>query len=122
MRITSELFVAQLVRRLFADGTFASVLRKGADAAGAVFVVVRRRDGGIGLYGQAVQSLADEGGERRFMLETAGDDAALSTRFEREARFDPDFWVVEIETETPERYLDLAPDPDAGRQDPFFSR
>ena len=29
-------------------------------------------------------------------------------RFEREARFDPDFWVVELETDDVSRYLMLA--------------
>ncbi|WAP69778.1 DUF1491 family protein [Jiella pelagia] len=107
MRITSELFVAQLVRRLFADGSFAAVMRRGADAAGAIFVVARSRDGGITLFGPAVQSLAEDDGGRRFMAEQAADEAALDARFLREARFDPDFWVVEIETDAPESYIDV---------------
>ena len=107
MRITSEIFVAQLVRRLFAAGGFAAVMRRGADAAGAIFVVARSRDGGITLFGPAVQSLADDDGGRRFMAEQAADEAALDARFMREARFDPDFWVVEIETDAPESFIDV---------------
>ena len=107
MRITSELFVAQLVRRLFVDGGFAAVMRKGAEMAGAIFVVQRVRDGTLALYGPAVQSMADESGARAFMRETAVDEAALDARFAREARFDPDFWVVEVETDEIGRYLEI---------------
>ncbi|WP_294644793.1 DUF1491 family protein [uncultured Aureimonas sp.] len=105
MRLTSEMFAAYLVRRVFADGGFAAVMRRGADAAGAVFVVLRGRDGAIRLFGPAPQSMADEKGDRRFVAEAVTDEAALDARFAREARFDPDFWVVEIETERPDRYM-----------------
>ncbi|KHJ54917.1 DUF1491 family protein [Aureimonas sp. OT7] len=108
MRITADLFVAQLIRRVFADGGFAAVERRGAEAAGAIFVVVRHRDGSVQLYAPAVQALADEDGERRFMTEPQKDPEALAKRFEREARFDPDFWVVELETDDVSRYLMLA--------------
>ena len=107
MRITSEFFVAQLVRRLFHDGDFAAVVRKGAEAAGAIFVVARHRDGRVQLYGPAPQSLSEDIGTRQFIVEDAADDAALEKRFEREARFDPDFWVVEIETDDPSPYLEI---------------
>ncbi|MCW4113847.1 DUF1491 family protein [Aurantimonas sp. MSK8Z-1] len=106
-RLTSAFFVSQLTRRLFADGGFASVLRSGAEAAGAVYVVTRMRDGTIQLYGPASQTHVAEDGERRFMAEQVEDEAALGARMEREARFDPDYWLVEIETATPERYLDI---------------
>ncbi|MAU94404.1 MAG: hypothetical protein CMP81_00745 [Fulvimarina sp.] len=107
MRITSDLFVSQLSRRLFIAGAFAAVVRRGADAAGAVFVVARSRDGALRLFGPAVQSLSGESGARRFMEEAASDEAALDARFQREARFDPDFWVIEIETDTPEDFIDI---------------
>lgn len=110
MRITSELFVAQLVRRAFGAGGFAAVLRKGAEAAGAVFVVSRSRDGAVTLFGPAAQSFAADDGERRFMREAAADDAAVAARFEREARFDPDFWVVEIEDIAPHGVLSVVED------------
>ncbi len=110
MRLTSELFVAALVRRVFGDGGFAAVERRGAEAAGAIFVVARDRAGALQLFGPAPQAMAMERGERRFLRETASDEAGLAKRLASEARFDPDFWVVEIETETPETYLTLVED------------
>ena len=107
VRITSDLFVAQLSRRLFGAGEFAAVMRRGAEAAGAIFVVARSRGGGLRLFGPAVQTLSDETGARVFMEEAASDEAALDARFQKEARFDPDFWVIEIETETPETFIEI---------------
>ena len=107
MRVTSDFFVAQLLRRLFVAGGFAAVVRRGAEAAGAIFVVSRDREGAVRLYGPAPQSLGDDDGGRRFIAEPTIDDAAMEERFAREARFDPDFWVVEIETTNVGDYLDI---------------
>ncbi|KAA0971092.1 DUF1491 family protein [Aureimonas fodinaquatilis] len=107
MRITAELFVSQLVRRVFNDGGFAAIVRRGAEAAGAVFVIIRGQNGASALYGPAVQMMAADDGERRFMRENVDTDEAIERRMEREERFDPDFWLVELETGTPERYLTL---------------
>ena len=110
MRVTSDLFVSQLIRRIFSDGGFAAVERHGAEAAGAIFVLVRARDGGVTLFGPASQTHSAEDGGRRFMREAVNDADGLEKRFAREARFDPDFWVVEIETGDPDTYLDVVAD------------
>lgn len=110
MRVTSDLFVAQLVRRVFKDGGFAAVERRGAEAAGAIFVVVRRRGGATTLLEPAAQALAGTDAERRFAAAPVSGEPALATRLEREARFDPDFWVVEIETDAPDTYLQIVGD------------
>ncbi|BDA83674.1 hypothetical protein Sa4125_12160 [Aureimonas sp. SA4125] len=107
MRVTSALFVSQLVRRIFSDGGFAAVERQGAEAAGAIFVLVRARDGQVTLFGPASQTHSADDGGRRFMREAMQGADALERRLAREARFDPDFWVVEIETGAPENYLDI---------------
>ena len=100
MRITSDLFVSALVRRVFGGGGFAVVLRRGATEAGAVFIVTRDRFGGAALYGPAAQSAYDEGrpSDRRFtLIGEKLDEQALDARLAREQRFDSDIWVVEIE-------------------------
>ena len=35
MRVTSDLWVAALLRRIFSEGGFGAVLRRGGDSAGA---------------------------------------------------------------------------------------
>jgi hypothetical protein len=100
MRVTSDLWVSALVRRVFADGGFAAVMRRGAAEAGAIFILCRTRIGEVVLYGPAPQVDYDSArpDERLFaVLGPAGDMATVEARLEKEARFDPDIWVVEIE-------------------------
>lgn len=100
MRVTSDFFVSALMRRVFAEGGFAAVVRRGSTEAGAVFVLWRAQTGEVRLYGPAPQSGYDEARplERQFvMLAEAGAGENLDTRIEKEARFDSDLWLVEIE-------------------------
>ncbi len=103
MRVTSDLWVSALLRRVFAAGGFAAVVSRGATEAGAVFVLARGRLGEIALYGPAPQTSYDSAkpDDRFFGLLATGEDASVfDARLEKEKRFDPDIWVVEIETGT----------------------
>ena len=100
MRLTTDMWVSALLRRVFAAGGFAAIVKRGATEAGAVFVVARDRLGQLELYAPAPQTSYDTGrpDERHFTSIHAGEDAeALDARLEKETRFDPDIWVVEIE-------------------------
>lgn len=111
MRLTSSIWVAAHIRRCFAEGAMAAVLRHGADEAGAILVIVDRLDGTVDLYGPAPQSILAEGnpGDRLFQrLIEAGDREAINKRIDSERRFDPDLWVVEIEDREGRSFLDLA--------------
>lgn len=125
MRVTSELFASALVRQSFSDGRFAAVTRKGAAEAGAVFVVADRLDGTLDLFAPAPQSLvAETDGGRVFekVLDRAGREE-VEQKLAAEARMDPDFWVVEIETQTGDVGLSLAKDDDAvSEADAFFKQ
>lgn len=81
------------------EGIFGAVLRKGAEEAGAVHVIVNHLDGTCHLFGPAPGGSYDETGERRWVIEiappqTPADAMAL---LERRLRFDPDLWIVEVE-------------------------
>lgn len=99
MRVTSDLFVSALLRRVFSTGGYGAVVRRGAHDAGAIFVTSRTRTGETILYGPAAQ--ASYGGERpddRMFSELMhGEETDIGARLEKEQRFDPDVWVVEIE-------------------------
>lgn len=100
MRVTTELWVSAVVRRAFAAGGFAAVERRGAAEAGAIIVVRRDRFGQVKLYLPAPQTSYDEARPaERYFVEAVdiADDPAVALRIERETRFDPDLWVVELE-------------------------
>ena len=99
MRVTTDFWVAALVKRVFGGGGFAAVVKRGSSEAGAVFVIVRDRFGGAQLFGPAPQTSYDTAkpDERFFSRHQLEDEAALDARIEKEKRFDPDIWVVEIE-------------------------
>ncbi|MEM6461275.1 MAG: DUF1491 family protein [Pseudomonadota bacterium] len=112
MRLTSEIWIQSLMRRVFADGQFAAVLRQGSPDAGAIFIRVRQRDGSETLLAPAPQShFGDsETPERSFEPRNDLSDASeIDALLESEKRFDPDLWVVEIETEEPEHYVSVMP-------------
>ena len=99
MRVTTDFWVSALVKRVFSGGGFAAVAKRGATEAGAVFVIVRDRLGGAELFGPAPQTSYDTAkpDDRFFTRHALKDEAALDARLEKEKRFDPDIWVVEIE-------------------------
>jgi len=111
VRLKAGIFVAALTRRVFADGGMAAVERHGADDAGAIFIRIRHRDGSESLAAPAPQTAFDDDhpGTRLFELRKSRvTEFEITEALAREARFDSDIWVVEIETDSPETYLELA--------------
>ena len=102
MRVTTDLWVSSVLRRAFSAGGFAAVARRGAAEAGAVLLLRRDRLGTIALYAPAAQTSYD-GARPRERLFTpvldGADEEEVARRIERETRFDPDLWVVELEVD-----------------------
>ena len=99
MRVTSDLFVSALVRRVFSSGGYAVDEKRGNSEAGAIFVIARQRSGAAMLYGPASQASYDstKPEDRWFTSLVEGDGVSIDARLVREQRFDPDVWIVEIE-------------------------
>ena len=100
MRVTTDFWVSALLRGVFGAGGFAAVVKRGATEAGTVFVLSRGRLGEVSLFGPAPQTSYDSAkpDDRFFTLLGSGEDASvLDARLEREKKFDPDIWVVEVE-------------------------
>jgi hypothetical protein len=93
--LSTDIWVAALIRRAELGGGFAMVLKKGDARAGSVLLkVIDRRASSVRLYAEAVRG----DGERVWMQPHPGaDDAALDAYAERARRIDPDLWLVEIE-------------------------
>ena len=111
-RLRTDFWVAALRRRAEAAGAFISVARRGAEEAGAVFLLVDRRDGSFDLYGPAPQSVfSDRPTDRMFsLLAREISEEATRARMEREIRFDPDLWLVDIEDREGRAFVELVRD------------
>ncbi|MDQ0469713.1 DUF1491 family protein [Labrys wisconsinensis] len=109
-RLKSAFFVSAYIRRCAVEGAAAALRHRGAEEAGAVFVKVDRLDGTAALYGPAPQSLADPGGERRFVRLTPEGATPLEAEqiLQRQLRYDSDLWIVEAEDRQGRHFLDLA--------------
>lgn len=112
MRLTSDLWVKALVRRVFADGGFAAIEKSGSPEAGAIFIKVRDKGGDVTLLAPAPQSLFESAnpGDRLFEQRLAkGSEGEAAAVLVRETNFDPDLWVVEIETDHPGNFVEITP-------------
>jgi hypothetical protein len=111
MRLKSGIWVSAYVRRCAAEGAFAVVRRRGAEEAGAVFVKIDRLDGTSDLFGPAPQSAFDDAHpvDRAFVAclkqqPAANEDA--ESYLQKQLRFDPDLWIVEVEDRQGRNFLD----------------
>jgi hypothetical protein len=99
MSLKTGIWVQAFLRRCNGAGLYGAVVKKGAEEAGALFVIIDRRDGTYHLFCPAPGPAYDAAGDRRFIEElpypaASGDIQAL---LERRRRFDPDIWIVEVE-------------------------
>jgi hypothetical protein len=120
MRLKSEFWVKAYLRRAAAEAIAAHVVRHGDDDAGAIYIKVARLDGTAALFGPAPAGLIGRDGERRWSQHApAGTtEAAVDDMLARQKEFDPDIWIVEIESRQDDHLLhgwldrDGARDPD----------
>jgi hypothetical protein len=105
-RLTSDFFVSALLRTVSGRGDYATIVKKGASQAGAIFIVIRDRAGQISLYGPAPQQAYSEVKGRLFLKnDLVSDDLGLDALMAKESRFDPDYWLVELELSSHEAEL-----------------
>ncbi len=98
-RLKSAIWVSALLRRCQGEGKFGALLRKGAEEAGVVYVVINHLDGTYDLLGPPPGSTHDEDGNRLFekLFPAPVAWAEVSEKINRQASFDSDLWAVEIE-------------------------
>jgi hypothetical protein len=99
VRLKSAIWVSAFLRRCMVQGIFGAVVRKGAEEAGAVYVIVNHLDGTCHLFGPAPGASHDDEGERLWVEEVSppAGPADATALLERRTRVDPDIWVVEVE-------------------------
>jgi hypothetical protein len=111
MRLKSSIWVAAYLRRCNGEGAFAAVRRRGAEEAGAIFIKLNRLDGTGELFAPAPQSVFDEAhpADRAFARCLGNEpvaEAKIEDRIQREIKFDPDAWIIEVEDRGGRHFLE----------------
>ena len=103
-RLKAGIFVRAIIRRAEVAGASAYVARHGSEEAGAIILKISRPDRTSMVLTQARR------GEGELVwvkpLGDAADDARASAYFEKQIRFDPDLWIVEIEDREGRAFVD----------------
>jgi hypothetical protein len=103
-RLKAGIFVRAIIRRAEVEGAAAYVVRKGAEEAGAILLRINRLDGTSLVLSQARR------GEGELVwvkpLGDAADDESAARYFEKQTRYDPDVWILEIEDRAGRTFVD----------------
>ena len=76
-----------MLRQATTSGGFGAVLARGDPTAGAILLLHRMRDGGVSAWSRRSDGL--------WTLSAEAD--AVDAYVERQRRYDPDLWVIELE-------------------------
>jgi hypothetical protein len=91
-RLSAGLWVQAYLHRLSQANIPAYIAARGDPTAGAVMVKVATLDGRARAY---ERRMTMEG--RAWMLLAEGDERDVDAKLEKQRRFDPDLWIVELE-------------------------
>ena len=109
-RLTTRMRVDALMRRVQAAGGFATVLVHGDDGAGALFIVLRARDGTQSVM---ARTLGPDGyGWTVVASQPPGETGLVGEYIVRQRRYDPDAWAVELDIADAERFVAESSDDD----------
>lgn len=103
-RLKAGLYVKALIRRAEIAGASVYVVRRGGEEAGAIVLKLARPDRSCTVLSQARR------GEGELVwirpLGESSDEAAAAKYLEKQMRFDPDLWIVEIEDREGRAFVD----------------
>lgn len=108
MRLKSEIWVKAYLRRCAGHGAMGVIVRHGDDDAGAIYIKIRRGDGCCALFGPAPAGIEGADFDRRWVPLFNGGFVAegdVDAHIAREARFDSDLWLIEIEDREGKHFL-----------------
>ncbi len=110
MRLTTAIWFAIFMRKETARGAFVTVVKQGAQQAGAAFVIHNHLNGMFDLYGPAPQVFFDDTTEVDRAFEQVFlqvDQQEIDQYMTKQFTFDPDLWLIETESGSGEITLDL---------------
>lgn len=101
-RLTAEFWVTAYLARLRLADIPAFVVARGDATAGAVVVKLNRLDRTAAAFARSW----DATGARIWTTIADGPDGEVEAALERQRRFDPDLWVIEVEDRLGRTLLD----------------
>ena len=103
-RLKAGIFVRALLRRAQVEGASGFIVRTGAEEAGAIILVVAKLDGTVLVLNQ----VRDAKGQLAWAQPLGGwsDEARAAGWCDRQEKFDPDLWIVEIEDRQGRAFVD----------------
>ena len=100
-RLTSAMLVSALIRRVQAEGGFATVLHRGNDTAGAILIECVDR----GQRQVLLERTTGLDGQDEWRENPANpDESTHQNQMEKRRRSDPDLWVVELDIADAKRF------------------
>jgi hypothetical protein len=108
MRLKSEIWVKAYLRRCTVHGAMAAVLRHGDDDAGAIFIKIVRLDRTATVFAPAPAGMDAADFDRRWVAGLKGrwvSEVEADGVLNREAGFDGDVWIVEVEDRDGRHFL-----------------
>ena len=108
MRLPAHLEIGSLIRLAETHGGSAMVLAKGEKDAGTILLVTMYYGENTQLY----ERMPQLDGTRTFVQSKAQDPEnplEFSEYLERRRKQDPDIWILELDIEDPQRFIDLLP-------------
>jgi hypothetical protein len=101
-RIASSVFVTALLRLAEREGGFGAVVAKGDPNAGSILIVLAER----GRRVQVLERLLQPDGNYAWgaPLKEGHNESDLDRFLEKRRRFDPDSWLIELDTASAERF------------------
>ncbi|HEY1637053.1 MAG TPA: DUF1491 family protein [Rhizomicrobium sp.] len=103
-RLISAIQVKAIIRRAELAGAHAFLLRRGQQEAGALFLKLSRLDGSFTVLNQARRGDGELVWTRP--LGDSADEPAVNAYLEKQLRFDPDLWILEIEDSEGRAFVD----------------
>jgi hypothetical protein len=103
-RLPTHVEVGSILRRAAAAGDFATVLRKGDEERGALVLIVTSRGQHSAILERVLSLDGDYLWQRSGPPESAS-SMEIADFLAKRARFDTDFWAIELDIADPERFI-----------------
>lgn len=102
-RLTADIWVSAYLTRLRLADIPVFLTKRGDATAGAVLVKLNTLDGLAVVYQRSFDMMS---GERVWVVLAEGEEPEVDAALERQKSFDPDLWVIEVESRAGRHLLD----------------